>query len=99
MTQRSYLGATGDSAWLDDVTNLEFALNMARFWESRPTFDQTKDRWEINGNNTTKYPAGQETFFRADHGLTSTQRPTESEVDVDPTINFFGLTMIFSLQF
>lgn len=41
---------TGDLDWLSNGDdNLEFALNMARFWESRPSFNATKDRWEING--------------------------------------------------
>ena len=51
---RSYIALTQDFQWLSEVvvgeiTPLEFALNMARFWESRPTYNESKRQWEING--------------------------------------------------
>ena len=51
---RSYIALTQDFQWLseqveDKITPLDFALNMARFWESRPTYNESKGQWEING--------------------------------------------------
>ena len=28
---------------------IDMAVNIAKFWESRPTFNETKGKWEING--------------------------------------------------
>ena len=51
---RSYVALTQDFQWIleqveDEITPLDFALNMARFWESRPTYNESKGLWEING--------------------------------------------------
>ena len=52
---------TRDLTWLNSVqpgnsyTGAEFILEMAKFWESRPTFNDTKGQWEINGNLNLKF--------------------------------------------
>ena len=28
---------------------IDMAVEIAKFWESRPTFNETKGKWEING--------------------------------------------------
>ncbi len=49
------MGLTQDMDWLTrvqdgfDYSGKEFILEMARFWESRPTFSEEKQQWEING--------------------------------------------------
>ena len=48
---RTYLATTKDLSWLKDKSVLEFVLNMARFWESRPTFNESTQRWDINGES------------------------------------------------
>lgn len=52
---RQYLSATRDEDWLTQTqagtnyTGMDFLLEMARFWNSRPTFNATKQRYDING--------------------------------------------------
>ena len=52
---RQYLALTGDTDWLTsaqagtEFTGNDFVTDMARFWASRPTFNDTKRQWEING--------------------------------------------------
>ncbi len=57
MLFRSYIAATRDLIWLTSeledgagVMPIDFVINMAKFWKSRPTFNETKGLWEINGN-------------------------------------------------
>ncbi len=55
---RTFLSATRDLEWLaeiapgTDLTGEEFIHEMAAFWESRPTFNDEKGQWEINGRHT-----------------------------------------------
>ncbi len=52
---RTFVAMTQDVEWLTDVqpgtdySGNEFLVEMARFWESRPTFNEDKNMWEING--------------------------------------------------
>ena len=50
---RSYMAMTQNFTWLKrpQPNNLpiDMAVNIAKFWESRPTFNETKGKWEING--------------------------------------------------
>lgn len=52
---RQYLSATRDEDWLTQTqagtnyTGMDFLLEMARFWNSRPSFNATKQRYDING--------------------------------------------------
>ena len=50
---RSYIAMTQNFTWLQrpQPNNLpiDMAVNIAKFWESRPTFNETKGKWEING--------------------------------------------------
>ena len=52
---RQYISATRDIAWLQrqhptsGYTGLNFIHEMARFWYTRPTYNATKDRYEILG--------------------------------------------------
>ena len=50
---RSYMAMTQNFTWLKrpQPNNLpiDMAVNIAKFWESRPTFNETKGQWEING--------------------------------------------------
>ncbi len=49
------MGLTQDLDWLTqlqdgfEVTGNDFILEMARFWESRPTYSEEEEQWEING--------------------------------------------------
>ena len=52
---------TRDIEWLQDsaepntgTTGNEFIVEMAKFWESRPTYNDTKQKWEINGRRGKK---------------------------------------------
>ena len=52
---RTFLATTRDLLWLKEeifngITPLEFVLNMALFWESRPTLNETTGKWDVNGN-------------------------------------------------
>jgi trehalose/maltose hydrolase-like predicted phosphorylase len=59
---RQYVAATRDIDWLNvtagtqltaagvsNYSGYDFILEMARFWYTRPTFNMTKDRYEIKG--------------------------------------------------
>ena len=50
---RSFMAMTQNFTWLKrpQPNNLpiDMAVNIAKFWESRPTFNETKGKWEING--------------------------------------------------
>ena len=53
---RQYVAMTMDLDWLQQgqptgaASGNEFIVEMAKFWESRPSFNDTKGKWEINGN-------------------------------------------------
>ena len=53
---RQYIAMTQDLEWLQNAegglaaSGNDFIVEMAKFWESRPTFNDTKQKWEINGN-------------------------------------------------
>ncbi len=55
------MGLTHDLDWLTDAqpgfsaTGGDLALETARFWESRPTFDEDREMWEINGKKCANY--------------------------------------------
>ena len=54
---RQYLATTRDLVWLKTITEhgtdpLQFAVNMAGFWASRPTFNGETQKWDINGEHT-----------------------------------------------
>ena len=56
---RLYLAATRDLVWLKETIitaaadtgtdPLQFAVNMAGFWASRPTFNGETQKWDISG--------------------------------------------------
>ncbi len=52
---RTYVAMTQDVDWLGETqqgsshTGNELIVEMAKFWESRPTFSDEKQKWEING--------------------------------------------------
>ncbi len=58
---RFYIGLTHDLDWLADAqpgfgaTGGDLALETAKFWESRPTFDEDREMWEINGKKFANY--------------------------------------------
>lgn len=52
---RQYISATRDVNWLtsrqptNQYSGFDFILEMGRFWYSRPTYNSTKEKYEING--------------------------------------------------
>jgi len=52
---RQYISSTWDINWLNTAqpgsrfTGLQFITEMARFWQSRPDYNQTTQRYDING--------------------------------------------------
>ncbi|XP_019643989.1 PREDICTED: acid trehalase-like protein 1 [Branchiostoma belcheri] len=46
---RQYVSATRDLGWLKDENGWELIMETARFWKSRPTFNQTRGLYDING--------------------------------------------------
>ncbi len=52
---RTFIAVTQDMEWLcerqpgSDFTGNDLIVEMAKFWESRPTYNRGKGKWEING--------------------------------------------------
>jgi len=46
---RSYLAATRDVAWLARDGGLDLVLDLASFWQSRPVYNESIRKWQIDG--------------------------------------------------
>ncbi|XP_067687127.1 protein-glucosylgalactosylhydroxylysine glucosidase-like [Haliotis asinina] len=49
LAARQYISATRDVEWLRKQNGYTFIRDMAKFWKSRPTWNQQKQAYEING--------------------------------------------------
>ncbi len=47
---RQYISATRDFEWLKNENGSLLVENIAKFWLSAMTYNQTKQKYEINGN-------------------------------------------------